>query len=314
MINKMVLKMSGDTVSPGNILTATYSIPGNKLRILISESEFVEVPSNSKEQPQGMVFGFGRKRSEYTFEYNSDLDTQDDKDRKNVIEKFWMQHPLLTINGKSTAFTKNPIYDMYSEKEKVHESYDAWQMGIDVSNRVANMSIERLRDAMYYYGIDPSGYSKQQMVVKLAGIDGVATKDINPNTKENNFLRVWSEEGPADRDFLTNVKKAIFHKIVDLRKDGSRNLYYFGDEFIGHAESDVLAFLKREQKLYESNILPRIAAAEKNIFGASTAAKDPQRSVINKEKSAEKPAAPKAPEAPNGPGAMSVNPLELGAK
>lgn len=260
MINKIIIKPTGNQTPSGMVLGGSYQCGPGMIRVLISEDSFIEVQDSDKTAPAAMNIMFSERTPVFTITY--DPEAKSDKKKKDVIDIFFGQHPLLTRNGKPTQFTRSGMYDMYSEQDKSNIEYDLWKENLDVMNRVNNMTNSDLRDVWYWYGIEPSGKKRGELIVRLAGSSGLAIGDIDLATQKNKFLMMFAAESKAETDYTVNMRKALMAGIIENRMEGDRSNYYHGTTFIGTSFNDVVAYAKREDRIYQEHILPKITEVD----------------------------------------------------
>lgn len=261
MTSKIVIKPITDGTPSGMVLVGSYQCAPGKLRILVSEDAFIEVAESDKTAPSAMNISFGERTPVYTINIDDA-----DSGKNQVVEKFFGEHPLLTRNGKPTKFTKAAMYDMFSEQEKANIKFDTWQENLQVMNRLESMSDNELCDVWYYYGIEPNGKKRGELIVKLGAVpDGLAIKDIDLQLKRNKFLTMFSGETKSETEYIVNMRKCMMHGIIDDKMDGNRHNYYHGTTFIGTSFNDIIAYAKREDRIYKEHILPRINEIENSL-------------------------------------------------
>lgn len=263
MTSKIVIKPITDGTPSGMVLVGSYQCGPGKLRLLISEDTFIEVADSDKTAPAPMNISFNERSPVYTIVYDHD---EKDGGKKAVIDTFFGEHPLMTRNGKATKFTKAAMYDMYSELEKSNIQFDTWKENLQVMNRLDSMSDNELCDVWYYYGIEPNGKKRGELIVKLGAVpDGVAIKDIDTVTQKNKFLVMFSGDTKSETEYIVNMRKSMLHGIIDDKMDGNRHNYYHGTTFIGTSFNDIIAYAKREDRIYKEHILPRLAEIENSL-------------------------------------------------
>jgi len=266
MTTKVIIKPITDGTPSGMVLVGSYQYAPGKLRILVSENSFLEVHESDKFAPTPMNISFGERTPVYSISYDPSSDDEFNNSRKEVIEKFFAEHPLLTRNGKPTKFTKAGLYDMYSEQEKTNIQYDTWKENLQVMNRLDDMSENELCDVWYYYGVEPSGKNRGELIVRLgAPGDGLAIKDLDPVTQKNKFMVMFSTDTKSETEYIVNMRKCLMHGIIDDKVDGMRHNFYHGTTFIGTSFNDVIAYAKREDRIYKEHIVPRIKELEDGL-------------------------------------------------
>lgn len=270
MVNKIVIKPITDEVPSGMVLVGSYQFQPGKLRILVSEDMFVETLESDKYAPSPLNITFSQRSPVYTISYDDSSNDEMDIKKKAVIEKFFGEHPLMTRNGKPTKYTKSGMYDMYSEIEKSDIQFDVWKENLSVMNRLDSMSNNELCDAWYYYGIEPSGKKRGELIVRLGAVPGgLAIEDMDKSTKKNKFLQMFSLETKSETEYIVNMRKCLLHGLIDDKVDGIRHNYYHGTTFVGTSFNDLIAYAKREDRVYQQHIMPRLRELEENLGMAS---------------------------------------------
>lgn len=266
-----IIKPVGNVSAP--ILTCAYQNPENKseTKILTSDVDMETYNHNvEKNPPASISISFSRDRQEHRLYYEPDTKDPYQKKMNDVIENFYKKHPLFTVNGKKHQNTWVAQFDISSDSDRITASYTSWKTALDVAKMVDEMSDEKMRDACYYYGRSPKGMDRQQMTLLLADFNsGYGVKDIDQNG-DSVFVNMFSSESDTERDFRISMQKALWYNIIENKMQGSRNNYYLGNEFIGTTENDVLAFLKREEKIYNGHILQKIKENDELNHGSVT--------------------------------------------
>lgn len=270
MINKVIIKPNTDQTPSGMVLGGSYQCGPGKVRILLSEESFIEVLESDKTAPAAMNIMFNDRTPLFTMSYDPNSNSEHDKRRKEVIEKFFGEHPLVMRNGKQTQFTRSGMYDMYSEQEKTYIEYETWKENLDVMNRLDSMADNELCDVWYYYGVEPNGKKRGELIVKLGAVPGgLAINDMDMATKKNKFMMMFSGETKSETEYIVNMRKALLNGIIDNKMDGSRSNYYHGTTFIGTSFNDVIAYAKREDRIYKEHIIPRLNEIDTALSSSS---------------------------------------------
>lgn len=270
MINKVIIKPNTDQTPSGMVLGGSYQCGPGKVRILLSEESFIEVLESDKTAPSAMNIMFNDRTPFFTMSYDPNSNSEHDKRRKEVIEKFFGEHPLVMRNGKQTQFTRSGMYDMYSEQEKTYIEYETWKENLDVMNRLDSMADNELCDVWYYYGVEPNGKKRGELIVKLGAVPGgLAINDMDMATKKNKFMMMFSGETKSETEYIVNMRKALLNGIIDNKMDGSRSNYYHGTTFIGTSFNDVIAYAKREDRIYKEHIIPRLNEIDTALSSSS---------------------------------------------
>lgn len=266
MLNKIIIKPNTDEVPSGMVLVGSYQFQPGKLRILVSEDMFIETLESDKSAPAPLNITFSQRSPIYTISYDDSSNDDLDIKKKQVIDKFFGEHPLMTRNGKPTKYTKSGMYDMYSEIEKNDIQFDVWKEHLAIMNRLDSMSNNELCDVWYYYGVEPSGKKRGELVVRLGAVPGgLAIEDMDRATKKSKFLQMFSLETKSETDYIVNMRKCLLHGLIDDKVDGVRHNYYHGTTFVGTTFNDLIAYVKREDRIYQQHILPRLRELEENL-------------------------------------------------
>ena len=61
------------------------------------------------------------------------------------------------------------------------------------------------------------------------------------------------------------MRKCLLHGLIDDKIDGVRHNYYHGTTFVGTSFNDLLAYAKREDRVYQQHIMPRLRELEENL-------------------------------------------------
>lgn len=288
MINKVIIKPNTEQTPSGMVLGGSYQCGPGKVRILLSEESFIEVLESDKTAPSAMNIMFNDRTPFFTMSYDPNSNSEHDKRRKEVIEKFFGEHPLVMRNGKQTQFTRSGMYDMYSEQEKTYIEYETWKENLDVMNRLDGMADNELCDVWYYYGVEPNGKKRGELIVKLGAVPGgLAINDMDMATKKNKFMMMFSGETKSETEYIVNMRKALLNGIIDNKMDGSRSNYYHGTTFIGTSFNDVIAYAKREDRIYKEHIIPRLNEID-NVLSSSSVSPDNDPFAVGGQKAKKK--------------------------
>lgn len=245
------------------------------VRFMTNDLEYEEIKSYDKEfaakTARAITYKLSRKTKptiEYTFEtWDEGKDKghgKTDKDKKiqQLCELYWVQHPMFTSNGSGSR-NKNfkiDLFDIHFLQDEKKIKFKKFKEQVSIINRVIDMSVEDRRNVAYYFGVSPMGVPDNELIMNLANFErGLCLREDN----YKNFLEVWLSETDAERDYKVNTSKAIKMGIIRNDQKEGRDNYYFGQEFIGTSFNDVLAFCKREVRLYEDSILRDIATKDK---------------------------------------------------
>lgn len=215
---------------------------------------------------------------EISYEYENDpkLQSAEDKKTQKVVEIFWAQHPLLEYNGKYHKYTKNPMFNLENQNEKVALKVLGFKEKLEIQNRIAGAELSLLRDICDYYGVSAKGKTEDELIPLLGDpATGVCTNGVNAES----FVKTWLEVTP-ETTMIVNLKKAIRLGVIEERKEGNRTDYYLGTAFLGTNFMDVLAYAKREEKIYNNHILREVNA--KDDFSAEKVQSNTVKEIAKK--------------------------------
>jgi len=276
MRSKVIIKPYGTN---GQMLPGIYHING-KIRVLLSEYTYKEYDAYDyeKEKPKELTYTFSKSTmptKEYEYEKDPTLQTPRDKEIDALVTIFWGQHPQFTINGKSDQrYTKTPNFDLVDMVDKSIATYSVWSNKLSVANKINEMSLDSKRDVAYFFGSSPVGKTEKDLAVILADFSkGVCmNENIVSGTKSNLdlFLSVWMKETDEERSYVVNTRKAITMGIFLNNQADGRDNYYYGQTFVGNTFNDVLAFCKREGRIYKENIIREIDARQARLDKKAT--------------------------------------------
>lgn len=235
-------------------LPCLYQINGSWR--LLTEGDTIEMVQgdlkNAKSTKRSNIL-FNQKlnqRLEYEYESNPELQTEYDKQKQKVVEVFFAQHPALLYNGKHHKNTQAPLFDMVNQNERKVAAVISFKDRLAIQNRIAAMGLEELRNVAYYYSKSPVGMSENDLQIFLGDPStGVCMNGENAETFKTTWMEVSSET-----ERIVTLRKAISTGVIEERKDGTRVDYYLGSEFVGVTFNDVLAYSKRETKIYDNHI------------------------------------------------------------
>lgn len=259
----MIIKVSIEPINKNindQALPTHYNING-KRRMLLEDDQIVEVDSienKEKPWPSARVLPSSKRGSvvlTYLYEGNQSIQNIVDKRKIEAINRFWGQHPFLTVNGKATEYTKNAQFNIVNFTDKSIEAGNTWRDKLAIANRIGDMSYEEKVNLMYYYGESPKGKTENELILMLADfVSGIALKD----EERDNFKRIFINNESSDKDIIIIARKALTGNIIETRTQDGRNSYYIGETFIGISFNDIIAFCKREEKVYMDFIVRQV--------------------------------------------------------
>lgn len=276
------------TVKADQLMTASYIIK-NKMRILVAEYQFVEVDANKplkegERHPVEMSLPFNARQPERRLFYEVGEDGQPltpyDHQKAECIEKFYLEHPLTTINGAlhSNTITGSPIYfDIIDVNMKIVSELKEWESKLKIGNYLREASLEAIRDVGFYYGISPVGKTKGAMCMQLADFNkgSLFVKDSSGKSFIDSFVKTFIDNQEPDKVIAINARKAVDFKIITSNVKEGRLFYYLGNELLGATFEDVVKWSKLNGEMYERYILKGIR--EKDQFSEETAGSEREK-------------------------------------
>jgi len=239
-------------------LEGDYSIKG-KRRMLTEIDHQLKIDSTTPTMQKAMYWTFNKNFTVLKYEYDVDpkLRTEQEKRNATVVEEFWKNHPLMTINGKSHENTKAPLFNLVESTMVEDVNLKTFQNKLSIANMISVMSYEGKREVCFYYNVNPKGQTDNQLLLKLADFnDGVCMKDAD------NFLSTWGKNENADKEYYITINKAIIYGVIEERKNGPVVNYFLGQSLIGTSFNDLIAYCKREEQSYKDYITKRVAEAD----------------------------------------------------
>ena len=248
------------TISPvvqlGNEMNLPCSYQINGTWRILTDNDTMEIVQgdlkNAKSQKRNDILFNQKLNRDVTFEYedNPELQSELDKGKQKVVEVFFAQHPALLYNGKHHKNTQNPLFDMVNQNEKKAAAVISFKDKLAIQNRIVSMDLEELRNVAYFYSKSPAGLSENDLQI-LLGDPSTGICMIGENAES--FKNTWMEIS-EETERIVVLKKAISSGIIEERKKDGRSDYYLNQEFVGVTFNDVLAYSKREPKIYENHI------------------------------------------------------------
>lgn len=247
--------------------------------------EVIRWKGEMKDIPSYKRWKFTSNMSEIEYKFNNEkkedgeLTTQSDKIIKNQIEWF-KRDERFTVNGKRTEYTKGtPIFNVREEENTVLSNIADFQKKLLVANKINNMPFGQKRDLSFYYGESPKGMTELELLVHLAGWDdGICMQDA----LIDDFILVWGKDLDNDLEMKVIIRKAIELGVFTNQAKDGKDFFYYGQEFIGNQFEDLLAYCKREEKIYEQHILRNVEKEDK--FKKEQEASDVQKKTIGDHK------------------------------
>ncbi len=251
-------------------LPTVYQING-KRRMLLEDDNYADLdlmPNKDKPWPHTRILPSSVRGSAFlTYKYETDPKLQMPPDRKkeNAVKIFWAQHPMATVGGKPTPFTKSPMFDIINLTDLSVDAAKIWTDKLDICNTVREMSPEERTNVLYYFSGAPGKKTENEILLSLVNFEnGIVLSD----GERENFKRIYINKESSDKDLIVNVRKALAKDVIQVRSQEGRNSYYLGETFLGTAFNDIIAYCKREEKVYKDFILRQVATAAPVVTAA----------------------------------------------
>lgn len=245
-------------------LPCSYQFEG-RMRMLLDDDSVLDTdinPSKDKpRQPERMLPPSIRGSSVLTYKYESDVTKQNNFDKKKeyAVKVFWGQHPMVTVNGAMTKFTKAPAFDIVNFTDKSINLIKKWRDKLDVANTVNQMSYEEKVNLFYYYGENPKGKTENDLILTLVNFEnGICLSD----DEVVNFKNIFIKNDNSDKDIIINIRKALSWNVIEEKTIDGRSSFYLGETFLGTAFNDIIAFCKREEKIYQDYLIRQVESKE----------------------------------------------------
>jgi hypothetical protein len=277
MKNKVIIRPI--TSSFGTIvLLGSYEYNG-KLRILTHDGYVRDYDQTDTKIPKPFEATFGERMKQITYEFETDkkLATHRDEEIKTIIDEFWSNHPLLLIGEKPHKNTKSPMFTLVDDTQRRIGVFSKWETTLKIANELNSFTNEKRRDVAYFYGLTPTGKTDDEILLLLADFNtGICI------TNSSDFIKNWIED-EGDRDYFINARKSIELGLVQNRPDNGIDYYYLGNVFLGSSLHDIVTYFKKEEKIYDQNILRVIGAEKKPIKETKSAAPVGEITIHEKE-------------------------------
>lgn len=245
-------------------LPCSYQFEG-KLRMLRDDDTVVDCAINPTKDnpnpPERILPSSERGSSVLTYKYESDPSKQNnfDKRKEYAVKVFWGQHPLVTTNGAMSNTTKLAVFDIVNLTDKSAISIQTWKDKLEVANAINEMSYEEKVNLFHYYGENPKGKTENDLTLTLANFENGTC--LGEDELEN-FIKLFIKKENSDKDIIINIRKALSWNIIQEKTTEGRNSYYLGETFLGTAFNDIIAFCKREEKIYADFIIRQVSEKE----------------------------------------------------
>jgi hypothetical protein len=255
-----VKKATGDIVAP-----SVYDYKG-KRKVLLTIDEMKVYDIYDKTIPPSVDVQFKGPNPVVKYTYFAESDgtairgvTAEDENKRRVVEEFWKGHPLFVVNGRPHSNTKDAVFNIIDMPALINERSDEWEMARKIMNLLAESDTSTLLDMHYWYLQTPVGKSRKELILDILSLKGGLAYGVD---RMKEFLASWEGPASADREVRVNAQKAISLGIITKREDGTRTNYYYGSEFVGTEISDIIAYFKRDEKVYKDFVVRKIAEVE----------------------------------------------------
>lgn len=176
-------------------------------------------------------------------EYVLNYDEEEPEDRKLIL--FWRQHPIIKCEGNPNL--RRAIFTLENRKDEEDSKVKILKSKGIVYNLVNNCSLEEMRDIAFLVGLNPIDKTSEEIFINLIDFE---TGNLMQDPSK--FLNTYKL---PDTHYQVIAKKAIALGIIETRKD----FYYIKHEMIGAKFTDVLAYCKKNKKMYEEYIRKEVA-------------------------------------------------------
>lgn len=256
MIHEVIVKPLAEEMSDISMPT-TYNGEKGEVRILLENDEFENFNINKGNIPRSKQITFRNTLRSiiYKYEDDEDLQTPEDKKVKRLIEVFYKAHPCFVVNGIPHKGTKAPLFNIIDMSELNGAKLKLWNQKLKVANILNGMTLAEKREVSFYYGSNPEGKTDGDLLLMLGDFE--IGECMFESTEISKFIELWGKgEENKERDFIVNANKAIAMGIIEDRpSEDNRINYYLGNTFIGVEFNDVIAYFKREERVYAENIV-----------------------------------------------------------
>ncbi len=258
------------------ILTEDYRI------VEYSSSKYVsDKKANPLENFRDIHFDAVTGNMQHFFQFETEIKdgrekgvTHTDELKRKALEIFYGEHPMTKMNGKTHAYTKNPVFNVLDKANQTIEDVIDFNKELVVKSAIAKMELSELRDVAYYFGQTPKGKSEGELKVFLAGNNtGLCLKNKGDNGQAANidrFIKVFVENVSAeDRDMKITLRKAIELNVIQNNPANGFDSYYLGQTPLGKTLDDLIAYFHKEDTLYADHV--KRVVDEKEEFKKETA-------------------------------------------
>lgn len=198
-----------------------------------------------------------------------------DKAKKDAVEIFFAQHPLMLIDGEAHANTVSAEFNIYDMTAQQVDRIISFEDKFAVMTKIMGMTMEEKRDICFYFGVKPintagfnAGHDMTDGELNMFLAEPTSGLIVNDSDNMDKFKDVFMNDYPQ-KEYEVNIQKAILLGIIEVNKEKGTPTYWIGKTLIGSNTNDVQAYFRKEEKLYEDHILPGIAQAEKGGIKAA---------------------------------------------
>jgi hypothetical protein len=214
-----------------------------------------EIPqSEFNNQAMTMDFTADRPKQIVSFMEGA-LKGTSDYNKAQAMEKL-KTNPLFYVNSQPTTHTRSAIYNLddISDSEQVY--MERWNNKLKAANMINEMSDAKRRDLSYYFGFGVSDKTESEVLKLLAdfAVGIILASDANIIT----LLTTWVKGDTTEKTMKIAMEKALALGIISKRKNGENDMYYHGQNPIGMTKDDILAYFRKEEKIFQEYILREI--------------------------------------------------------
>lgn len=180
---------------------------------------------------------------------------------KNQYDKelaFWKRHELMQIKGGKNPNMKQPLFVLIVHDEIQNSQYSALKLKNTVFNYIMQVEDDaaEIRNICYYYGMNPTGKTKEEIVIALCDYNtgilmrpGLVEKFTTEYNKDNDEVRM-----------KTIVKKAVATAVFEQRN----GIFFLNGDAIGNNEDSLVVYCRDNKDIYEKIIVTEVQ--KRDIF------------------------------------------------
>lgn len=164
---------------------------------------------------------------------------------------------VFTVNGEATENTRNPQFNIEDVTDSESIYMQKWERKLECANFIKKATDTVRRDVCYYFGFPVKDKTPSEVLKLLAdfGTGVVLGNDKNIEV----FMKLWSKDKDDERDYKIAAEKAVALNIIIKRDNGTSKMYYYGQNPVGVSLDDVIAYFRKNDKIFTDNILVKIA-------------------------------------------------------